>query len=74
MNITKESREYVEKLTTKQSKCLLWHEMRTGRITVSIMDNALKTNLKAPAISLIKKICQSSKISNTNVPSLKVGY
>ena len=68
-------KEYVEKHkhTIKRSQSLLWHEMRTGRITASIVDNVLKTNLSSPAIFLTKKICEISKLSNTSVPSLKWG-
>ena len=65
--------DYVESLTRKQTNCLIWHNVRCGRITTSKVYGVLHTDINNPYTSLIKSICKESTIANTNIPALKWG-
>ena len=47
----------VENKTRCQSKCNLWHRMRSGRITASNFRTICHTNQASPSTSLIMTIC-----------------
>ncbi|MCL4144766.1 UNVERIFIED_CONTAM: hypothetical protein GTU68_057373 [Idotea baltica] len=42
---------------TVEDRNKVWHNLRAGRITASVMKNACSTNVQNPSLSLIKKIC-----------------
>lgn len=73
MNISDATVDYVMKLTKKQAQCQTWHDLRTGRITASISNDILHTDLQNPSVSIIKRICQQSKVTKTSIPALKWG-
>ena len=57
---------YLEGQTQKQSSSLLWHEMRAGRITSSVVHAVLHTNRADPAPSLLSRIsCPNPTPLNT---------
>lgn len=55
--ITKCESEKIELETRKQSKSKKWFDFRTGRITSSNMKAVCRTEVDAPSVSVIKKIC-----------------
>ena len=56
--------ECIEILTRKQSNCLIWRDMRCGRITASKVYDVLHNRYAW----LIESICKESTISDTNIP------
>ena len=64
---------YVERITRRQSKSMLWHQVRTGRVTASKAHGVLHTNLERPAQPIIMGICKESSITASSVPALKWG-
>ena len=57
LETTTEILKELELATLKQSKCNLWFEVRTGRITASKLKNVCSTNPITPSMSLLKQIC-----------------
>ena len=64
--------DYLEEMSRGQSTSLIWHEMRAGRITSSVVHDVLHTNQESPSSSLIAKIC-SRNISTLSVPPVMWG-
>lgn len=58
--ITKCDAEKIERETKPQTKSKKWFAYRTGRITASNMKSVCNTDIDAPAVSAIKKICYPS--------------
>ena len=73
MTILKPTVDYVLDLTKNQSQSQIWHDVRAGRITASIAHDILHTNILKPSESLIKRVCQQSKVVKTTIPALKWG-
>jgi len=59
LSVTIEQSDYVESVTTGQSSSLLWYQQRAGRITASVADSVLHSNIDNFAPPLIKKICST---------------
>ena len=51
--ITEDDRNFIEKSTRSQSDSLVWHQLRTGRITSSVAHQVLHTDMNNPSKSLI---------------------
>lgn len=51
--------EAIERATKKQSKTKLWHELRQGRITASIVKKVIRMSLINPPNSLLVEICHA---------------
>ena len=62
----------MEESTRLQSHSLVWFEQRAGRIISSVVHCVVLTRMKAPAKSLIKKICSDTP-SKLNVPAINWG-
>ena len=74
LNVTSEQVEYLEEQTRLQSKSIVWHSMRIGRVTASICYDAVHTNKENPFRSLMKKICfPDEEKALLNVPALQWG-
>eukprot|EP00795_Rhopilema_esculentum_P010025 gene10025-18655_t len=69
--LSKADIHYIESATRSQSKSLVWHEIRVGRITASLAHDVLHSKIDKPAKSLVLKICGKSK--PLNVPSVLWG-
>ena len=54
----------IESQTRNQAKSSKWYELRAGRITASVMKEAISTKIESPSLSLIKKICYRRKFRN----------
>ena len=54
----------IESQTRNQAKSSKWYELRAGRITASVMKEAISTKIGSPSLSLIKKICCRRKFRN----------
>ena len=63
--ITEDDRNFIEKSTRSQSDSLVWHQLRTGRITSSVAHQVLHTDMNNPSKSLILKICMLNQKINT---------
>ncbi len=57
VTVTCTQAETVQSKTLSQSKCPLWHRMRSGRITASNFKSACHANEASPPKSLIMTIC-----------------
>lgn len=66
LTVTKEQATALEKDTRRQSKSVLWHKHRTGRVTASKFKAVCSTNLEKPSLSLINGICNPSSFKYTN--------
>lgn len=55
--VTPDQVKYVEEHTRRQRNDRLWMQIRTGRVTASVVHEVLHTNAAQPSISLITKIC-----------------
>ena len=73
LTVSDETNNYLQQITNKQAESPVWHDIRSGRITASRAHDVLHTSMEKPAESLIKTICQKSKVCHTTVPSLKWG-
>ncbi len=66
METNESERAYLESQTVKQSKSVVWHEMRRGRIMASIMHLVMCAKIDRPAPSTIltitSKLYSSSKL------------
>ncbi len=71
MDLTIEESQYLFRVTSKQSKSLLWYEYRKGRLTASCFGNIVHTSLDNPSKSLIDKIFQRTKTPKS--PAIKWG-
>ncbi|KAK7889045.1 hypothetical protein WMY93_024605 [Mugilogobius chulae] len=66
ITVTKEQSDIVEEETRAQSKSKIWFEQRSGRVTGSTFRAATKTDIRKPAVSLIRQICYPRSHSFTN--------
>ena len=61
ISISQDEALNIESQTRSLSESQKWYELRAGRITVSVMKEACRTNLDIPSLLLIKKICYRDK-------------
>ncbi|KAK7880214.1 hypothetical protein WMY93_033122 [Mugilogobius chulae] len=66
ITVTKEQSDIVEEETRAQSKSKIWFEQRSGRVTGSTFRAATKTDIRKPAVSLIRQICYPKSHSFTS--------
>ena len=66
LNITvnKNQVRAVEEATRGQANNNLWFNLRTGRITASIMKSACRTDINKPSLALLKSICHPMPFEN----------
>ena len=64
ITITQKEALNIESQTKNQTKSCKWYELRAGRITASVMKEAISTKIESPSLSLIKKICCRCKFGN----------
>ena len=72
MKISKEDADYLYQSTKKQSKSLVWKEVRIGRLTASVAHEVLHTNKENPSRSLIMKLT-NPRDHEVNAPSVRWG-
>ncbi|KAL2098424.1 hypothetical protein ACEWY4_007631 [Coilia grayii] len=57
ITVTEEQSDIVEEETLAQSKSRIWFDQRSGRVTGSTFRAATRTDIRKPAVSLIRQIC-----------------
>ncbi|XP_063078672.1 uncharacterized protein LOC134468728 [Engraulis encrasicolus] len=55
--VTEEQSDIVEEETQAQSKSRIWYDQRSGRVTGSTFRAATRTDIRKPAVSLMRQIC-----------------
>ena len=71
INVTEEQAGYIELMTRQQSRSPLWHQMHMRRITASRAHAVMHTDVKNPALSIIKGI--TTKINPFTSPYTQYG-
>ncbi|KAG5278175.1 hypothetical protein AALO_G00096030 [Alosa alosa] len=66
ITVTKEQSDILEEETRAQSKSKTWFEQRSGRVTGSTFRAATKTDVRKPAVSLIRQMCYPKSHSFTS--------
>ena len=61
ITITQKEALNTESQTRNQAKSSKWYELRAGRITASVMKEAISTKIESPSLLLTKKICYRRK-------------
>ena len=64
ITITEKEALNIESQTRNREKGGKWYELGAGRITASVMKEAISTKIESPTLSLIKKICYRHKFRN----------
>lgn len=73
LTVTSEESVYLEESTRLQSKSMLWHQHRIGRITSSLFKRVKQTSIANPSMSLVNTIMQKSQFDPSKVPALHWG-
>ena len=64
ITVTQKEALNIESQTKNQAKRSKCYELRAGRITASVMKEAISTKIESLSLSLIKKICYRRKFRN----------
>ena len=59
--------EHLEELTRLQSKSKVWFKFRAGQITVSRVNQVVRTDPHRPALSLLSSICYPEACQFTSI-------
>lgn len=63
LSVTKDQIKAVEEKTRVQAKSKIWHSVRRGRLTASILHSAVHTSCDKPAKSVISSVLFDKKVS-----------